>query len=159
GKILLFGLLLLGLILFFGLPLSFFIGLVTFVNQTVSSLLLIIFWMLGMLISFYLVFVVEAIVISRAGTFQAIWNSVNVVHRNLWSTLGLILVTNLLIVGLGLIWRKLSVNPWGTVAGIAGNAYVGSGLVATSFIFYGNRYAAWQESRKPAGNEGSTAIQ
>jgi hypothetical protein len=57
----------------------------------------------------------------------------------------LMLLIGLIGAGFSIIWRMLSTSSWGTLLAIVGNAYIGSGLVATSFAFYRDRYVAWQE--------------
>jgi hypothetical protein len=118
----------------------------------VSSLLPPLGYILGMVlislvtwVSFYGVFVVAALAVNQVSVWRAIWNSFNVVLRNYWSTLGLFLLINLIGGGLTILWQQLSTGSWLTFVGIVGNAYVGTGLVTASLIFYQDRYARWQE--------------
>jgi hypothetical protein len=71
-----------------------------------------------------------------------------VVHRNLLPAVGLVLIVNVLHAGLLYIWRILAGSTLGMVAGIVGNAYVNTGLVMASFIFYRDRFTAWQQTRQ-----------
>jgi len=45
------------------------------------------------------------------------------------------------------IWRLLATSAVGTLAGILGNAYVSTGLAMASFVFYLDRFVAWQDAR------------
>jgi hypothetical protein len=98
-----------------------------------------------MWISFYGVFVVAALAVNEVSIWRAIWNSFNVVLRNYWPTLGLFILINLIGGGLTILWQQLSTGSWLTFVGIVGNAYIGTGLVTASFLFYRDRYTRWQE--------------
>lgn len=106
----------------------------------------------GIAVMIYLLFAVDSIVLFGDGALRAARNSVMVVRRNLWSTLGLVLLTNLISIGLSFVWQRLAVISWGPLIGIVGNAYVGSGLVAAVLIFYRDRYQKLQtEMQKSKG--------
>jgi hypothetical protein len=92
-----------------------------------------------------LFFAPRAMILDDMGIVRSLWNSVNVVRGNLLSTLFLILLVGIIQNGLMYIWRLLAVNAVGTMAGIVGNAYVSTGLVTSSLIFYRDRFVAWQE--------------
>ncbi|MBN1584089.1 MAG: hypothetical protein JXA89_25490 [Anaerolineae bacterium] len=97
-------------------------------------------------LSFYGVFFMAALAINHVSIWQAIWNSLNVVMRNFWTTLWLFVLINLVGGGLTILWQELSHGSWWTFVGIIGNAYVGSGLLAGSLIFYRDRYTRWRDS-------------
>jgi hypothetical protein len=108
-------------------------------------------WML-----FHLSFVPHAIVVSESGLLRAVWNSLIVVGRNFWSALALVVSMNLIKAGFTVVWNRVSVNALLTAASIAGNAFIGTGLVAASLIFYRDRmeqWIAWLEQARSAGEE------
>jgi len=89
-------------------------------------------------------FVLAAIVSDGGGLRQALWRSFNVVHRNFWSTIGLVLLVTLILWGFGLIWQRLAAaSPLGVLVAIVGNAVLITGLTAARLIFYQERCAAW----------------
>lgn len=92
----------------------------------------------------YTGFAPEAILISRVGPLRAIYHSVNVVRRNLLATLGLLLISFLIVSGLGVVWQRIGDSPGGVAAAILGSAYVGSGLSAARLQFYRERLARWR---------------
>jgi hypothetical protein len=102
----------------------------------------------GLWVAFFLFFAMDSIMVSEAGPLRAIYNSFNVVRRNFWSSLLLVIVTLLISQGMPLAWKLLAASPWGLIVGIIGNAYIGTGLVAASMIFYLDRYGKWQSARK-----------
>jgi hypothetical protein len=59
---------------------------------------------------------------------------------------GLVLLSNLINMGLGLIWGRLLVgSPLGTGVAILANAYVGTSTTLAFFVFYRDRFAAWHQ--------------
>lgn len=91
----------------------------------------------------YTGFAPEAIVISRAGPLRAIYNSVHIVRRDLTGTLGLLLLSFVIVNGLGVIWQQIAATPAGLALALLGSAYVGSGLSAARLEFYRERLARW----------------
>jgi len=131
-----------------GVPFAFLVSLVALLSPGVAMFLFALFYMSTVWIALYLYFVVDAIVINEVGPLRAIWYSANVVARNFWSALGLILLIMLLSAGLSFVWAGLGrIHPLGTVIGIAGHAFIGTGLVAASLIFYRDRYTLWQKEQ------------
>lgn len=92
----------------------------------------------------YTGFAAEAILISRAGPLRALYNSVNVVRRNLTGTIGLLLLSFVIISGLGIVWHTLTKTMAGQALAILGSAYVSSGLSAARLEFYRERMTRWR---------------
>ena len=91
----------------------------------------------------YLFFAPEAIFVSRVGPLQAMRRSVAVVRANFWATVRIGVLITIILLGMGQVWVAVaSQAPWGTALGILGNAYIASGLVAASMVFYYERAAA-----------------
>jgi hypothetical protein len=90
----------------------------------------------------HLFFAVPAICVSNVGPLAAVQRSVAVVRRHLWPTLGLILLTWLILAGMGRVWELVASSlqaPFGAGLAILGNAYIASGLIAAGMIFYTER--------------------
>lgn len=105
-----------------------------------ATLLILLAWYVALFWAYiYTGFAPEAILISRAGPLRAIYHSVHLVRRNMAATLGLLLLSYLIISGLGLIWRQLAVTPGGLAVAVLTSAYVGSGLSAARIEFYRQR--------------------
>lgn len=93
-----------------------------------------------------LYFVAASLVMDGTSLRQAIWRSVNVAMRNLWATLGLLVLTFVILNGFGLIWQRLaSSGPLGVLLAIVGNAVLLAGLTAARLVFYQDRYVRWQQ--------------
>lgn len=149
GRVVALGIILLLIILVLVLPVSIFLTLVALVSQGVAIMLLgmfslMVFWG-SIMVMVYLFYVIYDLLINETGLLQSVWNSVMMVRRNLWPTLGLILLTNVLSAGLMLVWQRLTFASWGMAIAILGNAFIGSGLVAAIMVFYMDRYRMWQE--------------
>jgi hypothetical protein len=98
----------------------------------------------------YLFFAIDAIFVSGVGPLVAVQRSVAVVRRHPWPTLGLVLLTWLIMAGMDRVWELLAANlqpPFGVALSILGNAYIASGLLAASMIFYQERTDSGPVSR------------
>ncbi len=92
-----------------------------------------------------LYFVLAAIVSDGVGLRQAVWRSVNVVYRNFWPTVGLLVLVTLIMWGFGMIWQRLATaSLLGVLVAIAGNGVLITGLTAARLLFYRDRCARWQ---------------
>ena len=130
---------LLGVSMLLGVPVVLLIGFTALVSPPVAvlgSVLLI----AGLLFAtVHLFFSVAAIFVSGAGPLAAIQGSVGIVRRHVWSSIALILLTWLILAGMGRVWDLLGSYvpaPFGVLLGILGNAYVASGLIAAGMVFY-----------------------
>lgn len=88
---------------------------------------------------FYLFFALPAILVDEVGPLRAMWSSFLVVRYHFGSSLLFVGLALLIARGLFEVWRALATTPWGIALGILGNAYIGSGLIAASLIFYRDR--------------------
>jgi hypothetical protein len=130
---------LLGVSILLGLPVILLIGFTALVSPPVAVLGSVLLMVGLLLATIYLFFSVAAIFVSGAGPLRAIQRSVGVVRRHLWSSIALILLTWLILAGMGRVWDLLASyapSPFGVLLGILGNAYVASGLIAAGMVFY-----------------------
>jgi len=94
-----------------------------------------------------LTFLPQAVVLSEAKPWAALKGSVYLVRSALWPTLLLLALTNLLSTGFGLIWQRLLLGSTpGAIVAMLANAFVGTGLTLTYFLFYRDRLAILQTS-------------
>ncbi len=154
GQLLLFLLIVVLIALMFSVPLMMLGGVLVLVSPAagmgVLNLLSLLLLALGVWMAVYLFFAVDSVVINEVHILRAMWNSANVVLRNFWPALGLILLIQVISVGMSLIWQRLTVSPWGTAFAILANAFISTGLVAASFIFYLERFKRWQAQQQAA---------
>jgi len=140
---------------------SFGYAFVAIWSSQIATLLFSILAMASVWVSVYagliLFFALRALILDNVGILRSVWHSLNVIHRGFWPTVFFIILINVIQTGLMYVWRLLAVNTPGTLIGILGNAYVSTGLVMASFIFYRDRFVAWQNAGPPATTgEGKT---
>jgi len=123
-------------------PLAIVLTMTALLSGGAASLFLALLWGVLFWVGLYFFFVPRAIVLSDAGVWESLWISFQLVRSNFWATLGLVGLIYLIGAGLGLIWEALPGGTWADVASIVGNAYIGTGLMTATFIFYRDRYAA-----------------
>jgi hypothetical protein len=131
--------LLLGVSVLLGLPVVLLIGFTALVSPPVAILGTVLLMVGFLYATIHLFFSVSAIFVSGAGPLRAIQRSVGVVRRHLWPSVALILLTWLILAGMGRVWDLLASyapSPFGVLLGILGNAYVASGLIAAGMVFY-----------------------
>jgi len=152
-----YGLLLLGVALVVAVPLGILVTLVGFVApsaaQVMYALLFTAAWVAGVWMLLYLYFVTAAIVVGGLGPIRAIVSSIGIVRRHFWASLGLVVLTLVVTLGMGVIWNQLSTQPWGFGAAVVGNAYIASGLMSAGLYYYWQRSGLAgrpEQSSKPA---------
>ena len=133
-------------LLILGIPFVLMLALLSAISTSAAMLFGTVVLGLGTWLSFYLAFLAAALATSDVSVWRAVWNSFNVVLRNFWSTLWLFALVNLIGGGLTILWQRLSTGSWLTWIAIAGNAYIGSSLVAAGLVFYQDRYQRWQQA-------------
>lgn len=136
----------------FALFASLFMLLAGGAGMSIFSLLMVLFIWGIMWIAIGLTFVISAIALDGVNVAQAVWRSVNVVGRNLTSTMGLLILTLVLSEGFARIWTKLGSSTWAISLGIVGTAYIGAALTAATLFFYRGRYLHWQRIRSAMAN-------
>lgn len=128
-----------------------FAGMVMLIAGTGSLVLINLIWLLLLWGVFWasigLTFVISAVALDGVNVARAVWRSINVVGRNLSSTIGLLLIAFVLTEGFARIWLLFSGSNWGVPVGIVGSAYIGGALTVAGLIFYRARYQHWQRVR------------
>ncbi|MFN8632604.1 MAG: hypothetical protein U0893_02030 [Chloroflexota bacterium] len=121
-------------------PLAFIAALASLATAAATAIMTAIVATVAIAAQLYLFFAPDAIFISRVGPIQAIRQSAAVVHAGIWSALTLAILITVILIGMSQVWIALAGQAsWGLALGIVGNAYVASGLVAASMLFYRER--------------------
>ncbi len=89
---------------------------------------------LSLLVSMF--FASEAMLLDGQGFLAGIWRSLNLVRFSRLRTLGFVLLVNLLMLGARAVWGLIGGSPLGVVAAILGNAYLVTGMVLATMIYY-----------------------
>lgn len=122
------------------LPISLVVGMITLFSPAFGSALAALAVALTLVVFFYLYFVTAALVMDNAPLPAAIARSMRLVQENFWPTLGFILLSNLITLGIALLLFQLAgATLWSGALAIAINAYIGTGLSMALLVFYRSR--------------------
>jgi hypothetical protein len=99
-------------------------------------------------IGLHLLFVVHGVLLGGRRLVRAIWESVVMIHSQLPSVAGLVVLIVVVYQGMGHVWSLPSGDSWLLLVGILGNACIATGLTAATFIFYEQRIPRVLEAAK-----------
>jgi hypothetical protein len=95
------------------------------------------------------VFTIHGMLINDRNLPGAVLDSVRVVQWNMPATMLLFLLVVILDVALKeYVWALPDTSTWWVLVGIGGRAFIITGLIAATFIFFKDRYRYWQEMRE-----------
>lgn len=140
----------LGLItlLFLSLPMIVLSAIAALLSPIAVSIVSVLSWMTVVWIILYTGFTPHGIILQRRSLFGALWDSLRLVQWSLPSTAGLYIVLILISAGLSAVWNIPQANSWYLLIGLIGHALVSTALVASTFIYYRDRYRWWMEMRQ-----------
>jgi len=119
------------------IPVSLSATLVLLFSPALGVFVMLLLSGLSFVLFFYLYFVPAGLIMDNVGLRTAIAQSFRLVRTNFWSTLGFFLLTSLISTGSSLLFDRLALyQPLGTLAAMAANAYIGTGLALAFLIFY-----------------------
>jgi hypothetical protein len=118
------------------IPGSFLLSLIILSGTSYGNCALLIFAGVIFWLILPLVFSPHGIVINQSNFFDSVKISVNLTRRTLPSTVLFVLAAFLISKGLDLLWGVPNETSWLLLVGIFGHAFVTTGLVASSFVYY-----------------------
>ncbi len=127
------------MIIFAGLPASLLVGVLALISPLLGSVVLILVWAAVLWLYVHLFFTTCALFVSDADPLQALLSSITVVRISTSSAIGLLALAMIISLGMSYVWSGLGTSEIATVAGILGNAYIGSGVTLATLIFYRDR--------------------
>jgi hypothetical protein len=137
-----YSLIVLGVGMVVALPLAIIVLAIAQIAPGMVSFIAMGLFIIGFWVYTFLGFVVETMLIGDVGPLRAMLLSVRMVRQSFASALGLILLTLVIIYGMGVVWGMLATSWWGVLLAVAGNAYIGSSLIAARMIFCQDHLAA-----------------
>jgi hypothetical protein len=141
-RVVVFALVLLALMMAVVIPLAIVAAVASLVAAGAAMLVTGAVVTLSLVVQLYVFFTPDAIFMSRVGPIEALRRSVAVVHAGAWSALAFIVLVTVTLIGMAQIWTALAGQTgWGLAFAIVGNAYIVSGLVVASMLFYQERRA------------------
>ena len=130
------------------IPFGMVIGLFQMVSPDLARIALLLGLFMVLWILLPLVFTPHGIFAAQKNAFRAMLISGRLV-RALFPGVALFLLSAVVLVqGLGLLWHLAPEDSWLMLAGIFGNAFIGTGLLAASFIYYRGAVAWAMSVRK-----------
>ena len=141
-----------GVILF--IPVTLMVSLITMISPFLAQifLLLIALFLVWLLVP--LIFTPHGILTNQQNVLAAILNSIRLVRFFLPGTGLFLLLAFLLGQGLDILWRVPAENSWMTLVGIAGHAFISTGLLAASFAYYSGGMRRMQDTIKNINTAG-----
>ncbi|MEZ4706224.1 MAG: hypothetical protein R3A44_03410 [Caldilineaceae bacterium] len=116
------------------------ISLIMLLIPALGSGLILLLGGLTFVVYFYLYFAVIGLIVDDLSIFDAVVSSMRLVRHNFWSTFGFIMLLNLISIGFSLLLSSMAAQqPYGAVAAIVANAYIGTGLAMAILVFYRTR--------------------
>lgn len=97
---------------------------------------------LSFLVSMF--FASDAMVVDGEGFLAGIWRSLILTRGSGLRTMGFVVLINLLMLGARAVWGLIGQAPLGGIVAILGNAYLVSGMVLASMIYYDGLRREWQ---------------
>ena len=110
----------------------------------IGGLLLLLAVALLLWVAFYVFFIVDSIALVRQTLPKVIRLTLDVIHANLWSSIGFFFLYWLIVFGTGILWSPilsweiLSISV-GRIIATIGNAYVGTWVTIALFMYVWNR--------------------
>jgi hypothetical protein len=131
-----------------GVPIIFGVGLVGVASTALGQVLLVLMGGLVLWVLMFFVFSLHGMVLNSESIVRAMGKSAEVVRWSYPSTLSLILLTALVLMGTNAVWALPSDASWAGVVGVLGNAYTSTALVAGSLVYYQDRRRWVEELRR-----------
>jgi hypothetical protein len=153
-QIILLNVILVGIGVVFFLPVMLMAVLITLISPFLAQIfiLLIALFLLWLLVP--LIFTPHGIFSNQQNVLAAILNSIRLVRFFLPGTGLFLLLAILLGQGLDVLWRVPAENSWMTLVGIAGHAFISTGLLAASFAYYSGGMRRMQDTIKNINTAG-----
>ena len=150
GRVLGFALIVIMLLGAILLPLTLMAGLLTLVAPAAGNVAAIFIGAIPILVFLYLAFVTIAMVVDDMGIWAAVKHSAGMIRFHLFSTLGILVLTGFIGLGLSLLLFQLAATgPAGAAVAILAQAYVGTGLTMALMVFYRTRQLGTQSTNPP----------
>jgi hypothetical protein len=131
-----------------GVPITFGVGLVGVSSAVLGQILLVLMGGLVLWVLMFFVFSLHGVVLNSESIMRAMGKSAEVVRWSYPSTLSLVLLSALVIMGTNAVWSLPPESSWVGVVGVLGNAYTSTALVAASLVYYQDRRRWVEELRR-----------
>jgi hypothetical protein len=120
-------------------PLFLAVELTALILASLASFVLLAGIAIGMWGLFHLFFATHGILLYGMGVRPAVTSSVAIVRKYRLSAVGMLIVAVVIGLGLTTVWSMPPSDSWMRLVAIVGNAFVNTGLMAATFVFYRER--------------------
>jgi hypothetical protein len=145
-------LIVIGIILF--IPVTLMVSLITLISPVLAQIFLLLIALFLLWLVVPLIFTPHGIFTNQQNVLAAILNSIRLVRFFLPGTGLFLLLAVLLGQGLDVLWRVPAENSWMTLVGIAGHAFISTGLLAASFTYYSGGMRRMEDTIKNINTAG-----
>ncbi|NLD99325.1 MAG: hypothetical protein GX640_05575 [Fibrobacter sp.] len=145
-QVFLFTLIFFILLFFFLFPTLLLILFLSFISPALGQIA---FILIGIILIWFimpLVFSIHGVFVDHQPLYNSIGTSIRLVRNYLPGTGMFILMTILLYQGLNLLWETAPATSWMSIAGIFGHAFISTGLISASFVYY-RKGLSWMKSK------------
>lgn len=112
-----------------------------------ASTTLALLFLIGTWLVLLMAFTLHGMLMNDRGVFAAMWDSLRVVQWNMSSSFGLFLVLFIVVLAAHYVRGWLDPGSLLMPIGIVANAFISTGLLAATFVFFKDRYRYWRELR------------
>lgn len=147
GQIFIFSILFFIFVLLFSFPILLIFVLLSLISGALGEIALLFIFIVLLWFVMPLVFSPHGVFVEHKPITTSISTSVKLVRNYLPGTGMFILTALLLYQGLNLLWETPMDTSWMSLVGIFGHAFISTGLIASSFVYY-RKGIAWMESKQ-----------
>jgi len=146
SQIVIFTIIFFVMVLLFLFPTLVLITLLSLISTALGQIALLFIFILAIWFIMPLVFSPHGVFVGHESISTSVTTSIRLV-RNFLPGTGMFILTGLLLYqGLNLLWETAPDTSWMTMVGIFGHAFISTGLIASSFVYY-RKGIAWMESK------------
>ncbi len=146
-QILLFTMLFFVFLVLFSFPVMIIVALLSLISAALGEIILLFIFVVLLWFIMPLVFAPHGVFVEHKSITSSISNSIKLVRNYLPGTGMFILTALLLYQGLNLLWETAPDSSWMSLVGIFGHAFISTGLIASSFVYY-RKGMAWMGSKQ-----------
>jgi len=128
--------------LFVGFPTMLVATIGAFFNLLVAQFIMLMGLSVLLWALFYLAFTVHGVALRDVSVLRSVQASVYLMRTQFPPTMGLLIVAIMIYFGLGFLWNIPPSDSWVKAAGILGHAFVATGLVTATALYYLDRISA-----------------
>ena len=129
------------------MPFLILAGVLMIFSSQVAIFVLWVGVLIALWVLMFLVFTLHGMFMNDRNLFASLWDSIRLVQWNMSATIFLILLVVLINLSLTYIWSLAPSGSWLALVGLTGHAFITTGLVAATCVFFKDRYRYWQEVR------------